>query len=53
MMSREDGKHMTMNELDESDIYRLMDAQYRIMNKQKQEEKQKELQSLDEWASDI
>lgn len=35
MMSREDGKHMSYNELMESDIFGLMEAEMRIYNKNK------------------
>lgn len=37
MMSREDGKHMSYNEIMESDIFGLMDAEMRIYNKKKKE----------------
>lgn len=35
MMSREDGKHMSYNELMESDIFGLMEAEMRIYYKNK------------------
>ncbi|ARQ04401.1 hypothetical protein [Macrococcoides caseolyticum] len=49
MLSREDGKHYKKHELDQQDIYELMEHEYRIMNKKEQEQRQKELQELDAW----
>ncbi|MCU7557253.1 hypothetical protein OCL94_05785 [Macrococcus sp. TMW 2.2395] len=38
MQSRDDGKHMNLNELYESDIFDLMESQYRILSKIEQSE---------------
>lgn len=46
MQSREDYKHMNLNELYESDIFELIDSQFRIMKKQELEQKEQEQSSI-------
>ncbi|WP_165980631.1 hypothetical protein [Macrococcus carouselicus] len=49
MLSREDGKHYKKNELDELNIFELMEHEYRIIARKEKEEKQKELNQLEGW----
>ncbi|MCE4957253.1 hypothetical protein [Macrococcoides caseolyticum] len=47
MQSREDGKHMNLNELYDSNIFDLMESQYRILAKIEQKQKEEQLNQLD------
>lgn len=42
MQSREDGKHMNLNELYDSNIFDLMESQYRILSNLEQKQKEQE-----------
>lgn len=46
MQSREDYKHMNLNELYESDIFELIDSQFRIMKRQEREQQEQEQSSI-------